>query len=353
MSGVFRSKNYFLALGAVTAVVLLVRLLLNDTSIGKQYNLPVLGYEDVVCNKCVEDVYGVRCVVGYNPGPCIPDVECVVDSDCSGFTPTSTPTPTPTREPQQQLDCSGCRSDGRCIYYSHPCTDYLCEGDYDCRYPSPPPQNYRNCPVYAGMAWCTQTNPLWAEEPFPVCDNPDLNKLRRRACGQAVSCSVLCKYVDEKFCNLKECIESDKLLAQTSCSGTDPYYLQVTLNQPEYNDDFEAIEVKADKYWNLTYIPDEKGNNLVVKEITWEKIDQLLKTGSVMIAGFFKIKEYPNTNWIGHHSLIVKKDANSKRIYNDPYFNMDNTNEIYKIPSHYLEDYLDIVVTDAILVKPI
>jgi len=279
------------------------------------------------------------------PAPeCFSDADCPTPKVCQNNKCVAvTPTPTPTTKPPAGA-CSWCRSDGRCIFGKQPCDDYLCQTSSDC--PLPTPANYGDCPAYAGFPWCKQTDPKWANKPFPLpCEDPSYDKLYLKGCGQASVCSLICGY-GIQYCNLPGCIAKVSDFGQTSCAGTGNQALRDAINRL-FGDKLEAKEIERDTFVGLNPANDTGG------KVSWEKIDQMLQYGPVIASGYFRPRGVPGQGWISHHSVIVGKDSSGKRIWNDPYFNSDNPNPLYQISSHNLEDYVDIEVTTAALVKPI
>jgi hypothetical protein len=215
--------------------------------------------------------------------------------------------------------------------------------------PTPPPPtptlppSLFNCTVRYGWAFCTQNNPLWRNIRLPYCYDDDGNyipnpySISQAGCGEAATCSLLCTCKrTPQYCNLDQCIASIDRYQSASCRGTG-----VDLNVLVLQDFPECFSA------TYTAIPDDI-NDPEIHEVSWAKIDQELAYGPVEIQGYFV--RISNGESFSHNSLIVGKDAHG-RLYNDPYFNADNSNPNYQITSPYLEDYFEITLVGAISVK--
>ncbi len=186
-----------------------------------------------------------------------------------------------------------------------------------------------DCPVVNGVAFCKQTDPKWANEPFPTnCGDADRDKLYKMACGQTTMSSILCTYVDKKYCDVHYTTYNIDLYKSTSCLGTN-VKLQEQVFQ-EFDDSIDARRLKP--------------------PITQAKIDEALKYGPVMVTGEFTVRGTGST--FNHFSLITGKTDDGKYIYNDPYLNADNPLPAYQIETQTLGDYVDIVIDSAIAVSP-
>lgn len=258
--------------------------------------------------------------------------------------PTSTPTrtPTPIRTPTPTPKCSGlCIPNGETCYqqgngYCPPyyiCCNQLEPSPSPTRtpIPSPPiitptPIPHYECFLVNGVVWCRQTNPLWAQNPFPICDDPDLNHLYMGACGQSVVSSILCTYESNHYCNLGTVMAEVVPYQYSDCHGIPMSVNRDVLQSPQYSDHQQTLELSP--------------------PITWAKIDQNLAYGQVILGAKFQLNDVPGRSWINHTTLITGVNG-GKHVFNDPYFNMNNPDPLYQIPSQFLEDYLNIDLTNA------
>lgn len=255
--------------------------------------------------------------------------KCVPESaQCTNPTPTITPTPQPDTicaveggycYPNDWYCIGGTKSALTCK------TGEKCYFGGSC---SGPETGY--CPLSEGLTWCTQTNPLWANNPFPKCESSSVNKWYKRACGFASTSSILCNYIDTSYCDLRHTMASFREYAEANCIGSSMWLHQDVL---------ENFPSKLDVQNIGSIIP-----------IPWKKINENLKYGPLMVGGKFRIRG--KTGWINHISVITKKDSRGY-VFHDPYFNSDNPNAYMRVNSVYLREYMDIQLDSAVSVRPI
>jgi hypothetical protein len=181
-----------------------------------------------------------------------------------------------------------------------------------------------SCYGYGGFSWCTQTNPAWAYNHFPGgCSDPKKDYWYLAACNQASVSSILCSLAGAQWCSLEYTMANIPEYAWSICTGM------------LFSENLKVFNRFSGSFSYQT----------ISAPYTWDKIDQNLQYGPVIVGGVF--------NGIKHTSLIIGKNPTTgKRIYNDPYFNPENPNPAHRVYSHYLENYLNITIEAAASIRP-
>jgi hypothetical protein len=309
--------------------------------------------------KC-ENTERYQCVGGewirnQNPGECATIIRIPTPTPITNSTSRATPTPTIrlSSTPSTVLavcngECWPLADESACGVLGNSAQNISCRNTNSASFCCLDPnlvQLNNDCPIRNGIAYCRQNNPKWANTAFPAgcithdaagnpIDNVDKDKLSLAACGQTSVSSILCTYVDKKYCDVEYTTYNVMDYKFSSCFGTGYQAHMNVLNNPEYNQgEFTTTLVSS----SPATIDD--------------KIRAALENGPVMVGGVFR--KIGNEGGFYHWTMITGVDpATGKWLFNDPYFNSDNSREDYQIESPILQNYLDIQLETVIAIDP-
>ena len=110
-----------------------------------------------------------------------------------------------------------------------------------------------------------------------------------------------------------------------------------------FQDSLDAEHILPD-----VFVDPVTGANLDIPRISWQSLEDATQYGPVMVGGQFIVKETGEV--VEHLSLLVGVNPDGTRIWNDPFFNPDNTNSLYKISNNDLEKYIEVIPTNALII---
>ncbi len=248
--------------------------------------------------------------------------------------------PTVTPPPECSNGNTTCRSGKRYTCVSGEWTMNTYSGN--CTRPTPTPlpnPDTFDCPIRNGYPVCDQTDPKWANNSFPGgCETSTNNYIYQAACVPASTCSTLCdRYRNSTYCNLDNCITAVPAFQTLTCNGVQLSVARDALNNAGLN----YISARPDIF------VDSQGQPLTIPQFSTQKLRDLLEHGPIIVGGHFKINATGEN--IVHVSKIVGYDtATGKFIFNDPYFNSQNTNPNRRTSSSQLEEFMTISIDSVI-----
>jgi hypothetical protein len=215
--------------------------------------------------------------------------------------------------------------------------------------PTPTPSllnDYGDCPLENGIPYCTQTNPKWSNMPFPNgCDVDSVNYWWRMGCGPSSTASILCK-CDQRFCNIPHALEVEEDF-RISCAGTTVHHMAKVLDK--YKD---KCDIAITKPIPAKVYDQESGVTYAL--YTEDIIKEILNKGGVLQVGgkFVFCRDNLCDKEINHITLISYNQKTGKLVVNDPFYNLDNPIDRYKIKPQDLWGYFKKThLTQATLVK--